>query len=62
MADKGMSEEQISMGMTYAAKFMTPFWLFLFSLLGSALMGLVFSLFISIFTKKEQNPFRSNIG
>ncbi len=62
MADKGMSEEQIQMAMTYTAKFMSPGWLFLFSLLGSALMGLIFSLFISIFMKKEQNPFNTNIG
>lgn len=62
MADKGMSEDQIQTSMSYAAKFMTPFWLFLFSILGSALMGIIFSLLISIFMKKEQNPFNTNIG
>jgi hypothetical protein len=62
MADKGLSEEQIQMSMSYAAKFMTPVWLFLFSVLGTTIMGLIFSLLISIFMKKEANPFNTNIG
>lgn len=62
MAEQGMSDEQIEMGMGMTRKFMTPMWLFLFSVLGSAFMGFIFSLIISIFMKKEQNPFSSNIG
>jgi hypothetical protein len=62
MVEQGMSEEQIEMGMGYTQKFMTPTWLFLFSVLGSAVMGFIFSLVISIFMKKEANPFNSNIG
>jgi hypothetical protein len=62
MADKGMTDEQIEMGMSMTRKFMSPMWLFLFSVLGAALMGLIFSLIISIFLKKEKNPFNSTIG
>ncbi len=58
----GMSDEQIEMAMSMTAKFMTPFWLFLFSVIGSGFMGLIFSLIISVFMKKEQNPFNSNLG
>ncbi len=62
MADKGMSEEQVQMAISYTEKFMSPMWLFIWSIVGAALAGLIFSLLISIFMKKEQNPFNSNIG
>ena len=62
LEEKGMSEDQIEMTMDYTRKFMTPMWLFAFSVLGSAFMGLLFSLIISIFMRKEENPFNSNIG
>ena len=62
MVEKGMSEDQIEMTGNMTRKFMTPMWLFFFSILGNAFMGLIFSLIISIFMKKEQNPFSSNIG
>ena len=58
----GYSDEQIEMAMSMTAKFMTPFWLFLFSVIESGFMGLIFSLIISVFMKKEQNPFNSNLG
>ena len=62
LTENGMSEEQIEMTISYSKKFMTPMWLFFFSILGSAFLGFLFSLIISIFMKKEQNPFNSNIG
>ena len=62
LTEKGMSEEQIQMGLEYTRKFMTPGWLMLFSVLGSAFMGLIFSLIISIFMKKDENPFSQNVG
>jgi FtsH-binding integral membrane protein len=58
----GMSDEQMEMALSMTAKFMTPFWLFLFSVIGSGFMGFIFSLVISVFMKKEQNPFNSNLG
>jgi len=62
MVENGMSEEQIEMAGNMTRKFMTPMWLFFFSILGNAFMGLIFSLIIGIFLKKDKNPFSSNIG
>ena len=62
LTEDGMSEDQIEMAMLYTIKFMTPIWLFFFSVISTTFMGFIFSLIISIFTKKEQNPFNSNIG
>jgi len=61
MVDKGMAEDQIEMGMKWTRKFMSPAILFVFSIVGSAFMALIFSLIISVFTKKEQNPFNTQI-
>jgi len=59
MVEKGnMSEEQISMAVSWTQKFMNPLMLFLFSILGSIFMAFIFSLIVSIFTKKEQTPFQ----
>ncbi len=62
LVEKGMSDDQIEMAMDYTRTFMTPIWLFTFSVLGTTLMGFIFSLFISIFMKKEESLFKSNIG
>ncbi len=61
MLEKGMPEDQIEMGMKWTRKFMSPAILFVFSILGSAFMALIFSLIISVFTKKEQNPFNAQV-
>jgi hypothetical protein len=59
MIEKGnMSEEQITMAVSWTQKFMNPMILFLFSILGSIFMAFIFSLIVSIFTKKEQTPFQ----
>ena len=59
MIEKGnLSEEQINMGISMTRKFMNPAFLFIFSILGTAFMAFIFSLLISIFTKKEQTPFQ----
>jgi len=61
LTEQGISEEQINMSIEWARKFMTPMWLFVFSVVGGAFMGLLFGLFISIFLRREQNnPFQSN--
>jgi ABC-type polysaccharide/polyol phosphate export permease len=62
MAEKGMNESDIEMATNMSRKFMTPTWFFLFSFLSTAFMGLIFSLIISVFTRKEENPFNTNIG
>lgn len=62
LAEKGMSDAQMEQGIKMTRMFMSPVWLFFFSILGTTFWGFVFSLIISIFTKKESNPFNSNIG
>ncbi len=57
MADKSMSEEQMETSLKWARKFMSPPFLFIFSIISSVFMSFIFSLIISIFMKKEQNPF-----
>ncbi|CAN5628939.1 hypothetical protein BH11BAC1_BH11BAC1_10810 [soil metagenome] len=58
MIERGnMSEDQINLAVSWTRKFMNPIALFLFSILGSIFMSFIFSLLISIFTKKEQTPF-----
>ncbi len=62
LAEQGMSEEQVEQAINMTRTFMSPVWLFLFSILGATFMAFIFSLIISIFYKKEDNPFNSNIG
>jgi len=60
MMEKGtMSEDQVNMAMNMTRKFMSPIFLFLFSIAGSAFMAFLFSLIVSIFTRKEPSPFQS---
>jgi hypothetical protein len=59
MIERGnMSEDQINMAVSWTKKFMNPIALFCFSILGSVLMSFIFSLLVSIFTRKEQSPFQ----
>jgi hypothetical protein len=62
LAERGMNEEQIEQAMSMTKKFMSPVILFIFGIVGTVFMGFIFSLIISIFMKKESNPFNSNIG
>ncbi|MCX6292176.1 MAG: DUF4199 domain-containing protein [Bacteroidetes bacterium] len=59
LIDKGMPEDQIQMGLSWTRKLMSPVFLFLFSVLGSAFVAMVFSLIVSVFMKKEATPFDS---
>lgn len=62
MLDKGLPEDQVQTSLSMMRKFMTPGWMFLFAILTYTFMGFLFSLVISIFTKREQqNPFNSNL-
>jgi hypothetical protein len=62
MAKQGLTEEQMQMGLEYTRKFTQPLWLFVFSIVGSVIIGFILSLIISVFLKKEDTPFNSNIG
>ena len=53
----GLSDADVEQALNMSKKFMTPGWLFFLSIVGSAMMGFIFSLFVSIFTRKEAPPF-----
>ena len=59
-AEKGMTEEQISVALMWTKRMMSPVMLFIWSIVGSAFMSFLFSLIISIFMRKEGNPFQTN--
>jgi hypothetical protein len=61
MTEKGMTEEQMDMGIRMTRKFMTPGFLFIFAMIGSAFMSLIFSLIIAAIMKKDPNPFRNEL-
>lgn len=57
MFEQGTPDDQIEMAINMSRKFMSPIWLFLFGVLGSAFAGFLISLFVSIFVRKSTNPF-----
>jgi hypothetical protein len=59
MIEQGFPDEKIEKGIEIAHKMMTPFFMFLLGILGSAITGVIFSLIVSVFVKKEQSPFES---
>jgi len=59
-AEKGMTEEQISVALMWTKRMMSPVMLFIWSIVGSAFMSFLFSLIISIFMRKEGTPFQTN--
>jgi hypothetical protein len=57
LVKKGMSDEQIEMGMKYTAKFMTPVWMSTMTVIMYVFWGAIISLIIGIFTKKTDPSF-----
>ncbi|MDD3875331.1 MAG: DUF4199 domain-containing protein [Bacteroidales bacterium] len=60
MVDKGMSDEEIDMALTFSRKFTSPTILAVSAVFGSTFIGFLFSLITSIFTKKKDDSFESN--
>jgi hypothetical protein len=56
MVKKGTPQAAIDAGMAFTAKIMKPGIMAFFSIFGSLIGGLIFSLLVSIFIKKEGNP------
>jgi len=56
LADRGLAEGMIEQSMQIQKKIMTPLVLSLGNLLNGLFMGTIFSLIISLFTKREGNP------
>ncbi|MFC2137175.1 DUF4199 domain-containing protein [Bacteroidota bacterium] len=57
MLDRGMTEEQVEMQMQMTAKMMKPLSLSIIGILSFAFYGTILSLIVSIFMKKEGDPF-----
>jgi hypothetical protein len=53
---KGYSQEQIDLGMKFTKKIMTPFFMSIMSILSNMFFGLIISLIIAAFVRKEGNP------
>jgi hypothetical protein len=56
MVKKGTPQATIDAGMAFTAKIMKPGIMAFFSIFGSIIGGVVYSLLVSIFIKKEGNP------
>ena len=48
-----ISDEELDLALSMTSKFMQPHWMMIMGVLGGTFMGFLFSLVISIFTKKE---------
>jgi len=55
MIDKGMSDDQIQLAMSYTKKFMTPAWMALWIMVGIGIFGCILSLIVAAVFKKD-NP------
>jgi hypothetical protein len=62
MIENGLPDDQVEQAVEISRQFLTPIWLFVFGLVGSAVVGLILSLIVSVFTKREASPFDSNLG
>jgi hypothetical protein len=56
MEKKGLAQPAIDAGMAFTAKIMKPAIMSIFSIFGSMFIGVIYSLLVSIFVKKEGNP------
>ena len=62
MAERGgMTDEQVEIALSMSRKFMTPGWMFTFTILSYTFVGFIMSLIVSAFLKRtNDNPFSSN--
>ena len=56
MMDKGMPQAAVDAAMSFQTKIMKPAIMAPFSIVANMFMGVIFSLLVSIFVKKEGNP------
>lgn len=57
MAKKNLNDEQVELAINMTKKFMSPGFIVIFTILGYAILGLIFSLIAAAFMKKEKNIF-----
>lgn len=60
LVDKGIPQSSIDMALEMQNSLMTPTFISISSIFGTLFFGTIFSLIISIFIKKEQNPLLEN--
>jgi hypothetical protein len=60
LLESGMAEDQLDMAMEMNKKIITPGFLTLMGILGQTFMGLVFSLVLAVFLKKEGSSFEKD--
>ncbi len=53
MLDRGLSDQEIEVAMTWTRRFVTPGWLTFFSFVGTLFFGMLLSLVAALFMKKE---------
>ena len=56
MVKKGVAQDAIDKGMAFTAKIMKPGIMSVFTIFGSMFFGVIYTLIVSIFIKKEGNP------
>lgn len=62
-SDPDISDEELDLALEMTSKFVQPHWMLILGVLGGTFMGFVYSLIISIFTKKERSfEFEEEIG
>jgi len=59
MAKKGMTQEQIEMGIKMSKRFMSPAMMSVFALVGTMFIGTIITLVTSAFTRKDKTPFEA---
>ena len=52
-SNPNISEEELELGLEMTAKFVQPHWVLMLGVLGGTFMGFIYSLIISVFTKKD---------
>jgi riboflavin transporter FmnP len=60
MIETGLDDEQIDITLEMTKKFTTPFMLSIGTIFSVTFWGFIFSLIISLFLKKENNPFKND--
>lgn len=55
----GFNDDQIEQYMILAQKMQTPVWQVITTVMGTTIMGLIISLIVALFIKKEKDPFQS---
>ena len=62
LIERGIPDEQVDEAMSRMKMMFSPVGMFLTGVLGAAIIGFIISLVLSIFTRKEANPFQNNLS